>query len=310
MFTNSASTTVVTDGGTTLTVADGSGFPTTTCFLCLDGVEIVKASSRVGNVFTVERAQEGTSQATRSGTVFLVLTAEALQLRNLEAAAVGTHAARSVKGIWADIDFTTIYHNGTIPGLHLSNSVLASGWLWFNQGSATLTQSRDAVILEDATYNATHQLRAVRKAIGDPVTLTCCVEPQIIQASAAAAAYFGVGFFADTSALFFGPKFDPNSVQMPQMGSQLWATVFGGFGAHGHLSAPMSRMWLKVQLTATHIIASYSADGCVWQELYNAVKGAILGTITHYGFGCSNKMLNANDATWQQRFAIRYWKET
>jgi hypothetical protein len=68
-------------------------------------------------------------------------------------------------------------------------------------------------------------------------------------------------------------------------------------------------MWIRVLLNTTEIIASFSANGSSWHTLYTAARDAVIGEITHFGFGCSNKMRNTNEATWQQRFAVRYWEE-
>lgn len=80
LFTNNATSTLAlaaTSGATAITVASATSFPATGSFTILIDSEIMLVTGVVGNVFTVARAQEGTSAAAHSSgaTVQHILTA-------------------------------------------------------------------------------------------------------------------------------------------------------------------------------------------------------------------------------------------
>lgn len=100
-FTNNAQTTLAADltaGATSLSVASASGFPASGDFTIVVGSEIMLVTGVAGTVFTVSRAQEGTSAAAHSSgaTVQHVVTAAFLN-------AVGTKVADRVQRASGDV---------------------------------------------------------------------------------------------------------------------------------------------------------------------------------------------------------------
>lgn len=157
-FSNNATTTVVTDGGTTVQVTSASGFPTSYPFyLTLEnGVpqrEIVKVTSLASaNTWNVTRAQEGTTQLTFSPghKVELRVTAGTIQLL---VDGVNDSVSKSVGGIQSITSTLTIADQvgiGTISP--------AAGYKLHTVGGHARIENTSAVVLQMKTTTGTTEI--------------------------------------------------------------------------------------------------------------------------------------------------------
>ncbi len=147
---------------TTLSVASATPFPTTGNFRIRIGSELLKVTGVSGTTFTVARGQEGTTGVSHGSgeNVDYELTAGAMDAIRAEMYSVGAYASRPSSArtgaIYESTDgFLLSRYNGSSwdeygPLFKITPpaSNFDSGFSWFQQSSATLTQNGSSWILK------------------------------------------------------------------------------------------------------------------------------------------------------------------
>jgi hypothetical protein len=166
----------------TVSVASAAKFPSGGDFRIKIGTELLKVTAVAGNDFTASRAQEGTVIQSHSNgdAVTCVLTVEALLAyihQNSGGVSTGTLAGRPAAGQAGRAYYTTdtpfwYYDNGsTWDKFYGSIPIITpdeTGYSWDNQGSSTLTLTKDMYVLNNRNNGANFRYKT---APATPYTL-------------------------------------------------------------------------------------------------------------------------------------------
>jgi len=182
----------ITSGQTSITVASSSGVPIPSygVFRFIVDNEIMACTSRSGNTWTVQRAQEGTSAAahTSGSTIYLIVTKGSLEALRSDKSVIRADArlitSASQPGrlfLAQDSNVLRYDDGGQWNSLNAAANLIpfdppsASAFTWFNQGSATLFDHGDAFTIQGYPSSGDH-LRIVEKTIPTaPYMVTACV---------------------------------------------------------------------------------------------------------------------------------------
>jgi hypothetical protein len=178
-FANNASSTLngaINNSVTSITVTDGSSFPSVGNFRLVCESEIMICTARSGNTLTVQRGQEGTTAASHADTTAIIhiLTknsfAQAFSDRvvidtwaNLPSAGLAGRKFIATDSPLSALDDGAAWHyfcNGfkvTPPSL--------GDFSWVNQGTASSDTTKGGVIIKDAAGGGAHNIRALVKSI-------------------------------------------------------------------------------------------------------------------------------------------------
>ena len=177
----------INDAVLALTVKSATGFPTGGNFRILVESEIMLVTAVAGNVFTVSRAQEGTSAASHDADVAVnhVLTAGALAQREIDQFATGALGNRDAAGqagrLYLPTEGLVGYDNGTLWDMMPLNKMtppVSGDFTWVNQGSSIAAATKGMMVLTPQT-SASDSLRLlVKTAPATPYTITVCILPQ------------------------------------------------------------------------------------------------------------------------------------
>lgn len=177
-FANNATTTLngtINASQTTLTVGNATSFPPVPQFRIIIDSEIMLVTGVSGNLYTVTRGAENTTQASHNNgvNVSMILTAGALQQFNTDnivsgissGVLVNTYSNRPSPGISGRLFYPTdggphSLDDGTnwrpiIGGIVGTQPPSASNFTWTNQGTATATDSNGCILLSSPSTAGT-----------------------------------------------------------------------------------------------------------------------------------------------------------
>jgi len=172
----------IDDDDLALTVKSAAGFPIEGNFRIVIGSEIMLVTDVQGKVFTITRAQEGTSAAAHlaDAAVFHVLTAGALAQREIEQFATGAIGSRDAAGqagrLYLPTEGLVSQDNGSLwdmMPLARMTPPASGDFTWVNQGSAAVADSKGMMVLTTPNVTSGESLRClVKSAPGTPYEIT------------------------------------------------------------------------------------------------------------------------------------------
>ena len=323
VFKNNAKTTLassLTSSATSVTVADGSAFPSLsggdTFFCTFDNgtnVEVVKVTARSSNTLTIVRAQDDTTaRAFSTGAVAeLRLTAGILNLFSQTGVAItdeieayldanGTTFPDSVKAQFGASNDLQIYHNG-------SNSIIQDTGTGKLLLGSDLLAIRNSALNEDmltATQNGAVKLfydnSKKLETTSSGVQITGTLDVDVISNASGVVHLNDTLYFQDNSKAVFG---DSSDLQIYHSGTHSYIQDSGT----GNLYLGGSDLiWLgSGDLQETY--ATFNDDGAVTLRHDNSIKFEttssgvdISGTITADGLtveAASNALIRISDST-------------
>jgi len=296
-FANDAETTLngaITDVATSLTVTSATEFPTEGDFRLLLDLEIVLVTAVAGAVFTIVRAQEGTTGASHIdlAPVIQIVTEEGLD-KFIRESSNPWHGERPPYRIHdasgnklAKADFTEVNFTNTTAIDHTISGVIS--------------------IENDDTPSSANSLRMlVRTAPSTPYTLEGCVDMGVggLQVPASSSSHYGLLFRETSSSKIVSVSFRP----MANFAIWNWtnATTFSSEPAGRAAFSHYDKMWMKLNADGTNLTYSISHDGVNYIQLYTSTKGLFFTTAPdQIGFYYS-----ANSALLDNRANLLAWSE-
>jgi hypothetical protein len=268
---NNAFTTLnggIDNSQTSITVTDGSVFPSVGNFRIRIGDEILLCTARSTNTLTVVRGYEGTSGASHSdlANVIHFLTKGSLE-----------RWAQDSWGLWAYTDqppFGLFGTDGITP-------LTTSDFAWINQGSATGTDQNGTIII-DAPAASGENCRILKKSAPSPgyTLITAFQACQIIESGSYA--NFGLCARQSTTGKFYASAISAANGGNPWQHAVYKftnATTFSTDLLSRKITNMMTRMiWLKFEDDNTNCKFSISADGANWIQTASEARGTFLTT--------------------------------
>ena len=293
---------------TTLVVASATPFPTSGNFRIRIGTELLKVTGVASTTFTVVRSQEGTPASSHASgeNVDYELTAGAMDAIRAEMYSSGTYANRPASArtgaIYATTDgFLLSRYNGSswdeygaLYKIVPPATNFSSGFSWFQQGSATLTQDGSSWIFK-VPSETTGIIRAmVKSAPATPYTIEIGMRVLVNpidfvscgllwkRASTDAHVHYGCTYHATAADKLhlmvdkyngdgtFNSTYVPVA-DCPRMGTLNWPYFF------------------RIHNNGTFRICTFSQDSINWFEFHAAIV-ADFATMDQVGFGvqCSS----------------------
>jgi hypothetical protein len=259
-FQNDASTTLdggITAGATTVTVADGSVFPSEGDFRILIEDEILLVTARSTDDLTVERGAESTTGVTHASgtTVTQILTEQAVENYVRE---------------------TNPFH-GFSPQLRITNASGAiigeADFTWVNQGSATSDDAGNGIRFFVPPAAGANVRAKTITAPSTPWTATMAFSTfGEIESLAAAQPRIGLILMdADDEVMLYRVRIVPDGSASPygvNVGVDRFSnvTTFTTLQAFTHVRYPWL-YWIRVTDNGTNLVFDLSLDGVHWVEL-------------------------------------------
>ena len=276
-------------GATTLEVTSTSGFPSTGNFRISIGLEILLVTGVSAAVFTVLRAQEGTTAAAYDGgsAVTQILTAGGIQQVVKDSTPLSQDTARPVLNTLVD---------------DAAASLNMASFSWVNQGSATGTDLNSGGISLALPTTAGISLRSlVKTAPTAPYTLTVAFIPQTHDDSLS---HVGILFresstsklmtlsTAGTDQLAVYKFTNDTTFSTSLLTLQDWPTA-------------RSLQWFKIEDDNVDLKFFTGMDGINWQEIASETRTTFMaGGPNQIGFDG-----NSNNETHTVSMALVAWEE-
>lgn len=259
-FANDAQSTLaagISDTDTTLTVADGSTYPSEGDFRLRIDDELLLATARSGNMLTVTRAIEGTTAASHSA------GAVAPQILTLDG--IRQYGRDNVPGF-----------DGSRPPLRImdssGNTLTSADFSIVNQSSAAISDVDGAILLRRPSTSGQSFTLLARSQPTPPATLTIamrCCWPSAV-ASARVMGAIGLRESATGKLLLCSlERTSSGGVGFSVFGYSN-PTAEGPTRLNPQVSlALMPEIWLQLSDNGTNVTFSASDDGQSWVALYS-----------------------------------------
>lgn len=251
----------ITSGATSLTLMDGSGFPSEGDFRLLIEEELLLATARSSNVLTVERGIEGTTPAAHdSGKGVRVIVTEG-----------------ALEQFWSDFDPFYI-PNATPPSRIFDASgdpIGHADFTWYNQGTATVEDLADGSILLTTPTGSGNQMRGKWMAPpSTPYVLTAAMAGLWLQS---AVDYPQCGLTVENGVdgklvcimLHWRTGFSP-AIQIMKLNS--YTSFNSSLRGPDEAAMPSELAWLRFADNGTNHTFSMSLDGVNWLQLYTGSR--------------------------------------
>lgn len=286
-----------------LTLTDGSEFPSTGDFRIVIENEIILVGARSSNTLSgLTRGAEGTVAAAHSGgaAVTHVLTRDGLQALIAKGIVQSTFASRPAAGLASRIHVPTDGIVGSIedgsvwrsigPRLaRMTPPLPVASYNWMNQGGSTAVDNRGTLYLQIPS-GAGDNIRGLNKAIpAAPYTIEALFEPLWSgQPFARAGIYLYDGtklitFWWDTGV---GPLADGPTIAVSNWDN---VTTFNASFTTGATAFNLLRrwfglhpVWFRIRDDNTNHFFEISVDRVTWFQVAQQARTAFL-TATHYG---------------------------
>jgi hypothetical protein len=263
----------IDDSVLALTVKSAVGFPGGGNFRIIIDSEIMLVTDVQGKVFTVTRAQEGTSAAAHlaDAAVFHVLTAGALAQRDIEQFGRGAIASRDAAGqagrLYLPTDGFVHQDNGSLwDMLPLSRVTppVSGDFTWVNQGSATVADTKGMMVLGTPASASADSLRClVKSAPGTPYEITVAFLAQSpLYLNSYAVPQFGVCWRESGSGKLLTYGWGMNNYPLYFQYAQ-WTnpTTLSGSGVFQYGTPVISPFWIRFSDDGTYRNVKISCDG-------------------------------------------------
>lgn len=300
VFANNATTTLngtINDLVTSLTVTDGSAFPSMGNFRIRIDSEIMHCTGRSGNTLTVNRAIESTTAASHlnGATVSHILTSESLLRNGQDNDALWGCTSRPAFGIYDasgniinSSDFTVVNQNSTtITDLF--------GTISLNKPNNTLSNQNCTLLVRSATV---------------PFTQIMCMKFSSCVGNIADNIFAGICIRDSSTGKFIAWCIDDiyNSSRLRRRVAA-WrftdATTYSGAASLDALEYTVpDPIWLKVEVSTTTVTYSISTDGIDWQSVKNEVDNAFIsdGAIDQVGI-----VVNSINTNFRTLARVLHW---
>ena len=287
-FSNQAVTTlsaaITTATATSCTVTDATRFPTAGNFRTKIDGEILIVTGVAGSTLTITRGAEGTTAATHASgaSVIHLLTKGSMEARvanrfisdlyaNKPAAGVKGRLFLPTDGLFLEYDDGATWHQyGPYRRLKAPPQ---TGWIWVNQGNATVTYTGSTLVLEEPDLGTGNpQIRALVRPLSVPGATTIT------------AAFTWNGIASDTPCMGFCARdvggtsdghFAGWGVRIPGNSTGWWlhykyysspTTIENTPTIDGRNLWPQRLFWVRQELAGTYKRFWWSADGVNWTK--------------------------------------------
>ncbi len=259
-FANLAETTLgadYTSGGSSITVASASGFPTTGVFRVRLGnasKTIYRVDSVSGTTFT-GGAEANDGNATTGDTVVQVGTRGAMErfLQSPDSGAIAAPSGVSGGSYFGPVNSITPFDD--------------TGFSWLNQGSATFSVVNGTAHLV-VPQNSGQAIRGrVKSMSGSAQTFTVLFDT-IMENSASQAAMFGFRESGTGKILVF--RLEQATVRVSNGTTTIAGDIYAKNWNNGRAH---SRIWLQVEYDTTNVKFRFSWDGVNYLEVLSETKG-------------------------------------
>ena len=268
-FVNDASTTLngaINDSTTSVTVTDGSVFPSDGNFRVIVEDEIMVVTARSTNTLTVTRGAESTTAASHSDgeDIIAIVTEDGLKAYVNEA--LGINPTQMGGNYTGRIPYRLLDIDG--------NTLTASDFTWINQGSSTLTDSSNGGLVLTLNSNSAGSEQLLYKAMPTPpFKITCHVEWGGGCEISTVGQRFGIGFYDLSTGEFTALAMEPGD----QHRFLNWTSLVGS-GSDATTSYrsefDLPQAWLRFEDDNTDIKAYYSQDGLFWHQFGESARAA------------------------------------
>jgi len=301
-----------------LKVKSATGFPTGGDFRILVESEIMLVTAVQGNVFTVTRAQEGTTAASHDADVAVnhVLTAGALARREAEQFAAGAIADRDAAGqagrLYLPTEGLVHQDNGSLWDTLPLNKVTppSSGdFTWVNQGTATVADTKGILVVTAPSHASADGLHClVKSAPATPYKITVGFLAQDpLYLNAWNVPQFGVCWRESSSGKLL--TYGWGSSNYPKLFLYAWWTNETTLqGSQYNFSAPtMAPYWVRFGDDGTYRTVEISSDGFNWVPVQPPQGRTVFLTPNQVGLFANN---------WKTSYGIPrvvsvlHWRET
>lgn len=263
---------------TSVTVADGSGMPSSGDFRIAIGSEIMIVTARSSNTLTVQRGKDGTSarQHDAGEWVYPLLTRDALKRVLVDFGQVDTEA----------LFWTTPLRLHTDGGTILDSSDFA----WINQGTSTVQDDTWGGLTMFAQSVATpHSLRILKKSQpSTPYIITSRVMFGASPETGVTGTLLGVGWRQSSDGKLITAMIRPQDKQ----GVWTWNSPTSWAG--GETTVPFygsKSSWIRLDNDGSDLTAYFSQDGLEWFQVWTQAVGTFM-TPDEVGFIFGNYQLN------------------
>lgn len=281
-YANNAKTTLngaINNSTTSITVTDGSVFPSSGDYRLKVDSELMLCTARSGNTLTVTRGIESTTAASHSdlAQISLVLTKQSFINLLTEGSQKGARSSRPVSaqtGTWyypTDYGLPSRYNGSSWDVFHplvgrFVNTPVISDFTWDSQGNA-LAYDRDGIYLTQTFTGATNNHSMLYKTPGTTYTMTCG-----FSLGGSNSQFLGVGLFAKENST--GKIITWSYRQEPRIQADYWTTAtsysstLGQVGANG-VNITGCPIWSRLQRTGSNRIFSWSINGYDWSQAFS-----------------------------------------
>jgi hypothetical protein len=244
---------------TSISVADGSQFPSSGRFRIRIDDELLVVTARSGNTLTVERGAEGTTAASHlvGATVSHVLTYEGLRsyLRN------NIYYVNSGRPSLSEMTDTS------------GNLLSKTDFTAVNQGSRTYDDQLGGLIITQPSHGASDNwFLLTRSAPSTPYSVIAATRGIAVNTNSTAALYWGIGFRESGTGKFtqtiLGISTNNGGLRLL---NQNWnsPTSFSATNLTSSLLINSDIQWLKIRDDGTNLIFYLGNDGLNWIEIYS-----------------------------------------
>lgn len=241
---------------TSITVTDGSVFPSTGNFRLVCQSEIMLCTARSSNTLTVTRGHEGTTAASHADAlaISLVLTAGSLKRRGMDYHPI---FGASI----AERPFGKIMNDGATAALAVSD------FTWDHQGSASATDQNGTILMRYPVESGTNAHVLYRSAPSTPYAYIaawrCCM-PSIQSGSANR---FGLCFRKNSDGKLNAINCIPaNDSSYMNLEVSIWNTSTSFFTTEKSSNRwfTLDVVWLKIENDGTNLKFYTGIDGKNW----------------------------------------------
>jgi hypothetical protein len=266
-FKNAASNQLngaINNSTTSVTVDDGSVFPSVGNFRILIDTEIMLVTARSGNVLTVVRGQESTAAASHADDAKVThIVTQASLLRALKDNVPFADSSRPILGSLTAAD-------GSI--------LTASSFAWVNQGSSTVADADGGLYIE--TPGATgYNIRLLKKAPpSPPYSIVAGIVPSLALNGATGQPACGIAFRESSSGKIFTIGVEVINDKMPSylVVKNASATSLTTQNKTGEWFAPAAPFWLKIEDDNTNLKFYGSGNGRNWVQWFSESRTTFL----------------------------------
>lgn len=298
---------------TTLTVNDGSVFPSSGQFRVIVGAEIMLCTARSGNNLTVTRGAESTIAVSHGSgddvkTSFTKGALDQIIADNIQSGAIASLPAAEKAGrLYLATDAPYAYRdNGSAwaafgPQWKLTPPISAD-YAWVNQGSATIATTNGGVLITDTSAAGSLRIRKKTQP-STPYTITALMIPEL--GVPVSDTLVGIGFRESATGKLETLHW-VYSVALTDVliAAVKWtdATTFSANRAFLSASKQFPIRFLRIKHDGTTLSYQYSSCGYYWQTLASAAKGNFFTTAPNevFFFACGGADVSAHLLSWEE----------